>query len=311
MLQPRISVIIPLYNKAPYIERTVESVLKQTFTNFEIIVVNDGSTDGSENIVKGYIDPRIILINQQNQGVSTARNNGVAVAKTNLVAFLDADDEWMPDFLEKMLELRSNYPDAIMYTCSSLDSSSKSIIGYKESDTGIINNYFRYCALNGHPINCSSVLVDKKTFQEIGGFNAEFKFYEDCDLWDRLAYVGNIAYINLPLTIYHTESSLDVDRIEKCRNKFKLPFLDYLKTISIDDLKSRLDYPDILLYLDSLKILSAKITAYHDKSEAISIVKSIHSKELRIKKYKILIYSIIPNNLKKSVIQIYNRLLTN
>ena len=304
---PKISVIIPLYNKAPYIKRTLDSVLNQTMQDFEVIVVNDGSKDGGEKIVEGYDDPRICLISQENQGVSAARNHGVEIAKSNLVAFLDADDEWLPDFLEKMLELHLRYPHAVLYSCSSIDSSSKSILGYKESKFGIINDYFRYCALHGHPINCSSVLIHKQTLQNIGGFNPEFKFYEDLDLWDRLAYIGNVAHIDVPLSIYHTEASLDLKRIENCENNFKIPFLDFIHNISEEDLLRRDDLQDICLYLDYLKILEAKITTYHNRAKSISIIMSVHSRELIVKKYKVLLYLLFPNRFKKPLMQIYNR----
>lgn len=90
---PHVSIIIPLYNKAPYIKRALDSVISQTIQDFEVIVVNDGSTDGGEHIVEGYSDARIHLVHQKNKGVSAARNRGVSLAKSNMVAFLDADDE--------------------------------------------------------------------------------------------------------------------------------------------------------------------------------------------------------------------------
>ena len=110
-----ISVIIPLYNKVNTVERAVRSVLDQTVSEFELIVVNNGSTDGSEDVVKRIDDPRIILISQPNQGVSMARNKGVAIAKGDYVAFLDADDEWRPTFLETVLRMREKYPDCAVF----------------------------------------------------------------------------------------------------------------------------------------------------------------------------------------------------
>ena len=105
-----VSVVIPLYNKAPHISRAINSVLGQTSPPEEIIVIDDGSTDGGGDIVKAYQDPRIRYIRQENQGVSAARNRGIELAKGELIAFLDADDAWKPKFLETISEMRSLYP---------------------------------------------------------------------------------------------------------------------------------------------------------------------------------------------------------
>jgi glycosyltransferase involved in cell wall biosynthesis len=99
------SIVIPLYNKEKYIKRAITSVLDQTIQDFEIIVVNDGSTDNSTNIVKSITDNRIKLINQENQGVSVARNTGIENTKNEYIAFLDADDKWEPYFLEEIRKL--------------------------------------------------------------------------------------------------------------------------------------------------------------------------------------------------------------
>ena len=103
---PQVSVVIPLYNKAPYIDRALRSVLAQTFQDFEVIIVDDGSTDGGAKIVKSTTDKRIKLIQQKNSGVSAARNRGIQESKSKLIAFLDADDEWKSRFLEVILRLR-------------------------------------------------------------------------------------------------------------------------------------------------------------------------------------------------------------
>ena len=115
--EPKVSVIIPLYNKADYIKRAIDSVLLQTEDNFELIVINDGSTDNSETIVSRYNDPRVLLVNQENQGVAKTRNRGVILAQSRLVSFLDADDEWDPHFLETMINLTYKYPNSGLYGC--------------------------------------------------------------------------------------------------------------------------------------------------------------------------------------------------
>ena len=150
--KPQISVIIPLYNKAPYIGRAIDSVISQTIQDFELIVVNDGSTDGGENIVAEYSDSRIFLINQKNSGVSVARNNGVNVANSELISFLDADDEWLPTYLETILKLVNKYPSAGIYATGSINYFSdknqypQNVSGIPENYEGILPHVFRSAA---------------------------------------------------------------------------------------------------------------------------------------------------------------------
>jgi len=111
---PFISVIIPLYNKEKFVKRSLDSVLSQSYDNFEVLVVNDGSTDGSREVVFAVDDPRIRLIDQPNGGVSSARNRGIDEARGVYVAFLDADDMWYEKHLEILIEGIETYPDAVM-----------------------------------------------------------------------------------------------------------------------------------------------------------------------------------------------------
>ena len=113
----RFSVIIPLYNKEAYIEQTLGSVLAQTYPFFEVIIVDDGSSDASLQIVNRITDSRIRVISQVNSGVATARNRGVKEAKENYVAFMDADDFWAPNYLERIVFLISTCPDAGIFAC--------------------------------------------------------------------------------------------------------------------------------------------------------------------------------------------------
>jgi glycosyltransferase involved in cell wall biosynthesis len=110
-----ISVVIPLYNKAPYIERAIRSVLVQTVAPDEIIVVDDGSTDGGGDLVEAIQNPLIKLVRQENRGVSVARNRGIELAQGELIAFLDADDAWEPQYLEEIYALRRRFPEAGAY----------------------------------------------------------------------------------------------------------------------------------------------------------------------------------------------------
>ena len=116
-----ISVIIPLYNKEHFVAKTIESVLAQTYKDYELIIVNDGSTDHSADVVSTFSDARIRYEEQANGGVSSARNHGLRMAKGEFVAFLDADDTWYPDFLEQMMRLYTAYPDYSFFCCAQKD----------------------------------------------------------------------------------------------------------------------------------------------------------------------------------------------
>jgi glycosyltransferase involved in cell wall biosynthesis len=209
-----VSVVIPLYNKEPHVKRALRSVLKQTIQDFEIIVVDDGSTDNSLDKVKSFSDPRIRLIVQENSGVSTARNRGIDEAKSGLIAFLDADDEWMPDYLETILRLRENYPGAGMYVTSLRTEFIDNVLMDKAEelrklipDEGLIRNYFRVClkknASERELFSTSSVTVPKKIFLEIGGFQTGFWWGEDVDMWGRIALKYPIAYSSQVCAVYY------------------------------------------------------------------------------------------------------------
>lgn len=155
----KFSIIIPLYNKEKYIQRAVDSVLNQTYQNFELIIVDDGSTDGSLSAIKNYTgNPKIRIISQNNKGACSARNTGINSAMYKYIIFLDADDAWMENFLKEICNLINQYPDCGIYATSfQRILSSKKIQKYKfagmsfanTQQTGIINNLF-YSMVYGH-----------------------------------------------------------------------------------------------------------------------------------------------------------------
>ena len=173
-----VSVVIPLYNKGPYIKRALSSVIDQTFQDFEIIVVDDGSTDNGADVVRSFDDLRIRLIQQENAGVSVARNHGIDEAKAELIAFLDADDEWLPKFLETIIRMRNNFPEAGVYATAYLWHSFKGKIVPKHYGIpaytweGIMPNYFSVVANRSLPLTASSVAIPKSILYDIGMFQA-------------------------------------------------------------------------------------------------------------------------------------------
>jgi len=197
---PKISVVIPLYNKTPHIQRALQSVFVQTSQDFEIVVVDDGSTDGGADVVRSIYDPRLRLIQQENAGVSVARNRGIQEAKADLVAFLDADDAWKPEFLETILRLRERFPDAGAYaTAYELHEPNGKVIQPRYKDIppspweGLIPNYFR-AALGTPPVWASAVAVPNGVLRDVGYFPIGERLGEDGDMWLRIALRYSIAF---------------------------------------------------------------------------------------------------------------------
>lgn len=204
--------VIPLYNKALYIERTVRSVLAQTRQEFEVVVVDDGSTDGGAAIVERFADPRIRLITQENRGASTARNRGIRESGADIVAFLDADDEWYPTFLETILDLHRRYPEAgahaTAYAIYNPDGEKRvaSIAAVPPAPwSGVLPNYFRSATLGEPPVSSSSVAIPRVVLDEVGGFAEGYWWGEDVDLWGRIAFRYPIAFTWGVGAAYHTE----------------------------------------------------------------------------------------------------------
>lgn len=204
-----ISVIIPLYNKERSVASTLQTVLNQTFQNFEIIVVNDGSTDHSVEEVRKVADSRIRLIHQSNAGVSAARNRGIEEAKGEYVAFLDADDEWKPTYLETQANLIRKYPECSVFACNYefKDTQGKITctiikkIPFKGED-GILSNYFEVASCSHPPLWTSAIIVKKDAILSIGSFPVGIKAGEDLLTWARLAIKYRIGYSRKSSAIY-------------------------------------------------------------------------------------------------------------
>ena len=201
---PRVSVIIPAHNAAATIAGTVDSVLAQKFNDFEIICVDDGSTDGTLAIVKQY-GARVRLIEQANNGPAAARNNGARHSSGEYLAFLDADDVWMPQFLDRTLAALDNDPalSLVYCNCALADSEGAAL------DTALVGNGFDHApSLNElltrlWPIMPSAALVRRAAYDKCGGYRdalkgASFRF-EDVDFWIKMREQGPFGYIDEPL----------------------------------------------------------------------------------------------------------------
>lgn len=229
-----VTVVIPLYNKQSTIEATLSSVLGQTYKHFEIIVVNDGSTDGSVQIVESFKDDRIRIINKPNSGVSDARNLGIAHAKYDWIALLDGDDLKHPEALEEYVSAINRFPNYMIY------STGYSIVRYSKNiryenkylpftgETGVVD--LIDCLSYGQlPINSSNSVFNKVIFEKAGGFKSGQRNYEDHDLWLRMYNVDGIVFINKDLV------SIRRDLINTARQTVisKMDLLSYLHTIQL------------------------------------------------------------------------------
>lgn len=205
---PRISVVIPLYNKEKTIKKTIQSVLDQQFTDFELVIVNDGSKDNSVDVVKAIDDPRIRIIDKPNGGVSSARNEGIRQSKYEYIAFLDADDEWRPNHLFCLVELINQFGnEASIFTTNFYRCFSKRKLHINRNDlnSGIVKNYFKEVR-KGVLINSSTACISRDLLKEVGGFKEKYTIGEDIDLWNRLARKGVVAYSSLATSIYHIDA---------------------------------------------------------------------------------------------------------
>lgn len=253
----RFSVIIPLYNKAPYLKKALESVFGQTFQDFELIVVDDGSIDESYLVAKQLLENSGIkyqLIHQDNAGVSVARNNGVAASHGDYVCFLDADDWWALDFLEKMNIMIREYPEAGIYGSNYYYvKSGRQKVCVTTAESGYINYCRVYSERLQMPLWTGAVCIPRPIFDEMGGFKPQLKLGEDFDLWIRIARKYKVAFLNEPHSFYSQDSDATWRLIGKLHHpkNHMLWNLDYLS----DEEKTNPDYKKLIDGLRTYSLL--------------------------------------------------------
>ena len=223
------SVVVPLYNKANEICATLDSVFAQDFTDFELIVIDDGSTDSSAELVKKYNDPRLRLLSQKNQGVGPARNRGVQEAQSPFIAFLDADDYWYPEHLANFNKLIERFPQARWMATAYEKAFTPSLV--KSVDTplrmkdkgwkGPVDNYFAM-AQKDAPAWTSAMCFSKVFFDQLGGFNPEITMGagEDTDLWIRAALAQPLYWVNSVSARHQQYSSNRISHAPTLKRQF-------------------------------------------------------------------------------------------
>lgn len=204
---PSISVVIPLYNKRQEVEAAVRSVLAQTLLPVEIIVVDDGSTDGGAQVVHAIGSPLVRLLTQPNAGVSAARNHGIAESRGEYIALLDADDAWKPEFLAEIAALIGEFPGCGLY-CTAFDivSDDGVFAAPTPSTRGIVGNFFRDSAHRYIAIPSASC-IPRRAFETVGLFPEGMKIAEDLYLWIKIARRYPVCFSPARLVRYSRTAS--------------------------------------------------------------------------------------------------------
>jgi glycosyltransferase involved in cell wall biosynthesis len=218
---PLVSVVIPTYNSSGTLIRSIESVFKQTYRNFEIIVIDDGSTDDTKTVLAPYSnDKRIMYLYQDNAGCGVARNNGVAIAQGEFIAFLDADDYWHEEKLRFQMEIFEKHADVIVcYTESYIKEPLSDLVWETKRNihqlprSGILTRFFAF----HNVVTLSSAIVRKSSFEKVGGFTNHYDLMmvADLDLWLKLAPTGKFYAIPTPLMFYQIHRGITQAQIRE------------------------------------------------------------------------------------------------
>ncbi len=212
----KVSVVIPAHNAGQTIRRAIDSVLGQTLPAHEIIVVDDGSTDNTADLIRSY-RKRVTLIRQKNAGVSVARNSGIEASTGEWIAFLDADDEWLPDKMQRQIEHLGRMPELKWAFCAYYTKSPPSnTLELKHNmrdlpkavrEQQVVENYFQAIITYGLSAWTSSLIIHRSVFETVGMFDPGMKRAQDSDLWFRIAYRYPVAgYLPEPLAVYHMDT---------------------------------------------------------------------------------------------------------
>jgi len=303
---PKVSVIIPTYNLAKYICESVDSVLAQTYKDFELIIIDDGSKDNTKQVLGNYGD-RIRYIYQPNKGVASARNRGICEARGEYIALLDADDLWLPDKLMKQVTVAQQNPsidfifcdaevfnDGVTLKNSNMPPRDKAyeagsfrhqLAGTSINDGSILKGNFYVDLIKGNFITSSTVLIRKACLERAGYFDESLAVIEDYDMWVRIGRECLIIYINSVMARYRLRDNSVSGEIN-LRNLF-------YKTCDVNVLQKQLDTcPQPYKKLIKNRILSCYKTAvwgYYNHLE-LGKVRSLCLSSLRYNRFQIKLY---------------------
>lgn len=310
---PKISVIIPVYNGAKTIKKTIKSVLAQTFQDFEIVIIDDGSTDQTLQVIQEINDSRIEVYSYSNAGVSHARNEGIKQARGEYISFIDADDLWTPDKLEFQYEILQNNPSAkIAYSWTDwIDEDDRflrpaarlSFEGDIYANLLIID--FMGCG--------SNPLIFRECLLAVGGFDSTLRGGEDWDLWIRLAARYEFVCVRSPQILYRqttTSVSKDISLMEKdCLRVIDKSFqavsidLKYLKSYSLGNLYKGMLYRSLSGILDRNKIIIVLKYLYQSIKNDPSFIRAKVIGKIGL---QILLVLLLPKKINEKVLNKFN-----
>lgn len=230
---PFFSIVIPLFNKDHFIENTLKSVFNQSFSDYEVIIINDGSTDNSQEIVLKFTDPRIKYYCKENEGVSIARNLGIKQSTGSHIALLDADDLWLPNHLEVLHDLIQETPNAGIYASRYISKVANnkfinhSFLNISKNHSGIVTDFFHSSLVNRIALT-SAIVIPKVILENKGLFNPNISSGQDLDLWIRIASYFPVAITNQVTMEYNATDNNSLSKTS-IQNKKLIDFSQFQK----------------------------------------------------------------------------------
>ena len=304
-INPFFSIIMPVYNKAPYIKDTITTLLNQTYTSYEVIMIGGASTDDTDIICQEYANTnpdKFRYIIESGKGVSTARNDGILVAKGKYIAFLDADDIWIPEYLETMKNLIDDHPDAVFYAGGHSwkypdGIETRRILPIPRGYINYINTTMDYKGLG---IITSWIIYDRKTLVDVGLFKTDYIIGEDADLAARMALAGKVVYEPKNLGTYMAELP---GSLCKYSSGFEIPVPGEPELCNVEQ------KPDIIKFHNWLLINTAlqNIDRGYPKTARKQLRRVTDKLNKRVALFMILSY--LPTSISSFIHQTYNKYL--
>jgi glycosyltransferase involved in cell wall biosynthesis len=259
---PLVSVVIPVYNAEKYIEQTIRSVLQQTEQDFEIIVLSDGSKDSSGDIIKSLqqVDKRLVYITKTNSGVSDTRNMGIGKAKGKYIAFLDADDVWLPDNLKRKIEALQLTGKKWVFSDHEMIDENNRLLPQQErqlTSDNILSRLLLWEKGDVVPGPCSNIIAERRLFEEGVRFDTSLSSPADRDIAIQLAAKGEPAIVNDCLWQYRIHSQSMSSQNLKVANEV---------TVFINKMKKSTLYPDAMIKRKSLSNLYYMLAGYYNNN---------------------------------------------